>query len=131
MTISARIFELLSQQGKTQTALATSIGVRVATVTAWKKQGTDPSADLLAGIAEFFGVSVNYLCTGKEYAAADVRQGVFGDGNHHNAVNIGGSCELSEFESELLRIYATLDARSKNALLTFAYDLERGAGDNK
>lgn len=66
MSISARIFELLKAQGKTQTSLANYIGIRVATVSAWKAQNTDPSANLLAKIAEFFGVSVDYLVTGKE-----------------------------------------------------------------
>lgn len=224
MSISERIFTLLSDQGKTQTAFAKYLGVRVATVSSWKARNIDPSADLLGKIAGFLGVSVDYLCTGKEFTAepltaerhiglllfikreeyasvaimpqnllgdhdvfadtyaavvyleecdfikqvpdvdvpADKRhgnsatyrltergiayverycggdtanvvrkQGIFGDGNHHNAVTIGGdgATALSEFERELLRIYATLDARSKNALLSYAYDLERGAGD--
>lgn len=220
MSISERVFALLSEQGKTQTALANYIGVRIATVSSWKVRHIDPSADLLEKIACFFDVSIDYLCTGNEkydapllsdnhvallvcikkagyanaaalprnllgdhneyadtYAAieyllkcdfiegvADVDvpkdkqsghptyrltergvayidrhvgggsgnlyQGVFGDGNHHNAVNIGGAAgTLSEFEQELLRVYAALDARGKNALLSFAYDLEKKIED--
>ena len=126
MTISNRIFALLKEQHKTQTDIAAAIGVRQATVSAWKAQNTNPSADLLAGIAAFLGVSIDYLCTGKECAAASVNQNIVGDGNHHNAVNIGGvEGALSEFEQELLRVYAALDARGKNALLSFAYDLEK------
>ena len=129
MTISARIFALLKEQGKTQTALATHIGIRVATVSAWKAQNTDPSANLLGKIAEFFGVSVDYLVTGKEYAPAPsqtVNQGIFGDRNHNNTVTINGniSLEVSEIEGELLKVCASLDIRRKNALLTYAYKLE-------
>lgn len=129
MTISARIFALLKEQGKTQTALATHIGIRVATVSAWKAQNTDPSANLLGKIAEFFGVSVDYLVTGKEYAPAapTVNQGIFGDRNHNNTVNISGNgtVEVSEIEGELIKICAGLDMRRKNALLTYAYNLEK------
>lgn len=129
MTISSRIFALLKEQGKTQTALATYIGIRVATVSAWKAQNTDPSANLLEKIAEFFGVSVDYLVTGKEYAPAPsqtVNQGIFGDRNHNNTVTINGNVplEVSEIEGELLKVCASLDIRRKNALLTYAYKLE-------
>ena len=129
MTISSRIFALLKEQGKTQTALATHIGIRVATVSAWKAQNTDPSANLLEKIAEFFDVSVDYLVTGKEYAPAPsqtVNQGIFGDRNHNNTVTINGKVplEVSEIEGELLKVCASLDIRRKNALLTYAYKLE-------
>ena len=129
MTISSRIFALLKEQSKTQTALATYIGIRVATVSAWKAQNTDPSANLLEKIAEFFGVSVDYLVTGKEYAPAPsqtVNQGIFGDRNHNNTVTINDNVplEVSEIEGELLKVCASLDIRRKNALLTYAYKLE-------
>ena len=129
MTISSRIFALLKEQGKTQTALATHIGIRVATVSAWKAQNTDPSANLLEKIAEFFDVSVDYLVTGKEYAptpSQTVNQGIFGDRNHNNTVTINGNAplEVSEIEGELLKVCASLDIRRKNALLTYAYKLE-------
>ena len=79
--------------------------------------------------AEFFGVSVDYLVTGKEYAPAPsqtVNQGIFGDRNHNNTVTINGNAplEVSEIEGELLKVCASLDIRRKNALLTYAYKLE-------
>lgn len=126
MTISERIFGLLKEQSKTQTALAAAIGIRVATVSAWKAQNTNPSADLIAPIAAYLGVSCDYLCTGAEFtpAALSVQQGVFGDQNKNNTVAIGGNGAVSEFESELLRICGKLDVRRKNTLLTRAYELE-------
>ena len=129
MSISERIFDLLQKQKKSQGALSTALGIRQATVSSWKTKGTTPAADLLEKIAEFFGVSVDYLVTGKEYAPAPsqtVNQGIFGDRNHNNTVTINGNgaVEISEFESELIRICASLDIRRKNALLTYAYKLE-------
>lgn len=126
MTISQRVFELLQQSGKTQTALAEFIGVRVATVTGWKSHNCDPAADKLAEIAKFFNVSCDYLCTGKEYKpAAVLNQGIFGDKNENNTVNINGvENKLSDIESEIIKVCANLDMRHKNALLTYAYELE-------
>ncbi|MDE6200340.1 MAG: helix-turn-helix domain-containing protein [Clostridiales bacterium] len=134
MTISNRIFALLKEQHKTQTDVANAIGVRQATVSAWKAQNTNPSADLIAPIAAYLGVSCDYLCTGEEYtpAARDVKQGIFGNGNNNNAVTIhdgAATAAASEFEQELLRIYGSLDAKRKNALLTFAYNLESEGGN--
>lgn len=134
MTISNRIFTLLKEQHKTQTDVANAIGVRQATVSAWKAQNTNPSADLIAPIAAYLGVSCDYLCTGEEYtpAARDVKQGIFGNGNNNNAVTIHdgtAAVGVSEFERELLRIYGSLDAKRKNALLTFAYNLESEGGN--
>ncbi len=126
MTISKRIFDLMSAQHKTQTALAAAIGVRQATVSSWKAKDCDPSADLIAPIAAYLGVSCDYLCTGAEFvpAALSVQQGVFGDQNKNNTVAIGGNGAVSEIENELLRICGKLDVRRKNTLLTRAYELE-------
>lgn len=134
MTISNRIFALLKEQHKTQTDIAAAIGVRQATVSAWKAQNTNPSADLIAPIAAYLGVSCDYLCTGEEYtpAALDVRQGIFGNGNNGNVVAIGAAASaapITEFERELLRVYGSLDARRKNALLAYAYQLESEGGN--
>ena len=124
-----RIFNLLKEKGITQSALAEKIGVRQATISDWKRKKTTPSADTIGLIAEILGVSTDYLITGKEYAPAPsqtVNQGIFGDRNHNNTVTINGNgtVEISEFESELIRICASLDIRRKNALLTYAYKLE-------
>ena len=129
MEITQRIFDLLQQQNKKQSDLARFLDVRVATISEWKRNRCTPSVSVIGKIAEFLGVSVDYLVTGKEYAptpSQTVNQGIFGDRNHNNTVTINGNgaVEISEFESELVRICASLDIRRKNALLTYAYKLE-------
>ncbi len=135
MSISSRIFDLLKNQKKSQGALSTALGIRQATVSSWKTKGTTPAADLLEKIAEFFDVSVDYLVTGKEYASSPSQtvQGIFGDRNSNNTVTIhgNGTVEISDFESELIRIYAGLDMRRKNALLSRAYELEKEMNEIK
>ena len=129
MEITQRIFDLLQQQNKKQSDLARFLDVRVATISEWKRNRCTPSVSVIGKIAEFLGVSVDFLVTGKEYAPSPsqtVNQGIFGDRNHNNTVTINGNgaVEISEFESELIRICASLDIRRKNALLTYAYKLE-------
>lgn len=125
MEIADRIFQLLEKQGKKQSDLARFIGVRPTTVSAWKGGGV-PSVDHLIHIAEFFGVSLDYLMTGKEPPPAPVvKQGIFGNGNSNNTVAFGVGGELSEYDAELLTVWGGLDIRRKTALLTFAYDLEK------
>ena len=128
MTISERIFSLLEAQNKKQADLARALGVRQNTVTNWKKANYNPDAGHIEAIAAFFGVSIDYLVTGREPQHSIVAQGIFGDENHHNVVTINGTAalELSEFETELLQIFGELSTRQKNALLSYAYELKEG-----
>lgn len=106
MTISERIFSLLEAQNKKQADLARALGVRQNTVTNWKKSNYNPDAGHIEAIAAFFGVSIDYLVTGRE-PQHSVVQGIYGNENSHNVVTIGGTAtlELSEFETELLQIF--------------------------
>ncbi len=128
MTISERIFALLEAQNKKQADLARALGVRQNTVTNWKQANYNPDAGHIEAIAAFFGVSIDYLVTGREPQHSIVAQGIFGNENSHNVVTINGTAalELSEFETELLQIFGELSTRQKNALLSYAYELKEG-----
>lgn len=127
MTISERVFTLLEAQNKKQADLARALGVRQNTVTNWKKANYNPDAGHIEAIAAFLGVSIDYLVTGREPATAFLNQGIIGDSCTHNTITINGNAprELSEIESELLRICSNLDTRRKTELLTYAYKLEK------
>ena len=61
------IFEkLLKQKGVSAYAVSVATGVSTATLTDWKKGRYTPKADKMQKIADYFGVSVDYLMTGKE-----------------------------------------------------------------
>lgn len=53
--------ELCNKKGITPSAVATQIKFSRGTITAWKKNGGTPNADLLTKIADYFGVSTDYL----------------------------------------------------------------------
>lgn len=126
MTISERIFYLLEKQNKKQADLVRVLDVRPNTVSDWKAKRRNPDIVHLEKIADYFGVTVDYLVTGREPATAFLNQGIIGDSCTHNTITINGNAprELSEIEGELLRICGNLDTKRKNALLSYAYELE-------
>jgi len=135
MLITERIFAVLKEQNKSQGDLAKALEIRDATVSDWKRNKTTPSAATVGLISEFLGVSVDYLVLGKEPTptAAAIKQGIFGNSNQYNTVTIhgNGTIEISEFDGELIKVCGRLDMRRKNALLTYAYDLEKQVNEKK
>ena len=53
--------ELCQKHGLTPSGAATKIGFNRASVTVWKNSGNAPKQELLVKIAEFFGVTTDYL----------------------------------------------------------------------
>lgn len=72
MTISQRVFYLLEKQGKKQTELSEYTGISTSTISAWNKRGTNPAADAISTLADFFKVSTDYLLTGKEKSSSSL-----------------------------------------------------------
>lgn len=61
------IFEqLLKQHGITAYRVAKDTGVTTATLTSWKQGKYTPKPEKMQKIADYFGVSLSYLMTGKE-----------------------------------------------------------------
>ena len=61
------IFEqLLSKYGVTASKVAKETGITTATLSNWKQGKYTPKQDKLQKIADYFGVSLEYLMTGKE-----------------------------------------------------------------
>lgn len=52
---------LCSEKGMKPGRVADEIGINRATVTSWKKRGYTPRAEVLHKIADYFGVTVDYL----------------------------------------------------------------------
>lgn len=61
------IFEkLLKAKNVTAYRVAKETGISTATLTQWKNGSSTPKTDKLQKIADYFGVSLNYLTTGEE-----------------------------------------------------------------
>ncbi len=57
---------LLDKTGKKASDVSKATGIPASTFSDWKKGKSAPKADKLQLIAEFFGVSLEYMMTGKE-----------------------------------------------------------------
>lgn len=82
--------------------------------------------------ASYFGVSLDYLITGRPPRDAPVQQ-IIGNNNSNNIANVAGNVggDLTEYERELLKVCESFDMRYKTALLMYAYDLEKEIKKNK
>lgn len=58
--------ELLEKSGKRASDVSKATGIPASTFSDWKKGKSAPKAEKLQKIADFFGVTVEYLTTGKE-----------------------------------------------------------------
>ena len=126
MTLTDRIFDLLNKKGKTQTDIARLLNVRPTTVSEWKKGKYTPTVEHCVTLAEYFGVSLDYLITGREPRGAPVQQ-IIGNNNSNNTARSGDAAGavLTEYERELLKVAGAFDMRRKTELLNFAYQIEK------
>lgn len=58
--------KLLKSKGLTASKVSQNTGIATSTFTDWKKGRYTPKADKMQKIADFLGVSVDYLITGKD-----------------------------------------------------------------
>ncbi len=109
MTISQRIFALMESRGLSQKDLAKYAGISPAAITSWKKRHTTPSADKIAKISEFLGVSERYLLTGSDETFSE---------NVLLMEDIAGiSPQLSKSELRLLKLFRSLSDFNKGRIL--------------
>lgn len=110
MEINERIFYLLEKQSRTAKELGDFIGVRPSSISAWKTEGSYPSSKYIIRISEFFGVSIEYLFTGKDSRLSN----------------------LSKQENELLETYNQLDPRGQHSIHMAIYkELDRMKEETK
>lgn len=72
MTINERFFKLLDEKKVSQKDFCEATGIPKQTVSGWKNRKTDPPASLIPTIAAYFGITSDFLLTGKECNQADL-----------------------------------------------------------
>ncbi len=121
MTITERIFLRLSEIDLSQKEFAIKIGANEKTVSAWKKNGTTPSADYIYPISQLLGVSLEYLLIGEE---ATVNNSIStGDitGSYNANITTTNTDSCTEFEKEFSSVLSGLSFRERTELMTMIY----------
>ena len=96
-----RLFELRSEKGISQREIAARFNISQATYNNWENEKTQPSIEQLKALAEFYGVSVDYLI-----------------GNSDDMGNIGYNGDyLSADEKTLLQAFRSLPDEARCGLL--------------
>ncbi|MDR2204349.1 MAG: helix-turn-helix domain-containing protein [Nitrososphaerota archaeon] len=73
MNIVERILGLIERNGITAAHLLRETKLHSTTISQWRKGVYKPSADAILKIAAYFGVSTDFLLTGKEFVDADIQ----------------------------------------------------------
>ena len=99
------------------------------------KSGSSPDLETAQKIADFFGVTIDYLVNGSDRnanTASHVSGGALLQSSSGNTVSVSaGGSELQGFEAELIRIYRALGMKGKMDLMQYAFGLEgRKDGDS-
>ena len=79
MSFYERLKILSKSVGKSPTSVGKDLGLGSGTVSAWKT-GTVPNGSQLAKLADYFGVSIDYLLLGKEpivFSTSDLETEIF------------------------------------------------------
>lgn len=71
-----RFYDLCQTAGVTPTQVARDLEMRQSTISMWKKQGTTPKYETIKKLADYFGVSMDYLqgSVNKPYLYVDVQK---------------------------------------------------------
>ena len=97
--VITRIEELLKSQKRTKKELTDYIGINNTNFSKWKYENSKSYMKYLGEIAEFLGVSANYLL----------------EGSPENSINVS-----DESEMKLIQIYRKLDSHKKELLIDLA-----------
>lgn len=130
-----RLRKLRKENDITQGQLAEKIGVVPSAVGKYERiPSSYPSVEALIKIADYFGVSLDYLLRGKKFTpgvenniSGQLSNSPFIQANNGGVVFSGeNGAALSPEAIELLHIYERLGGRDRLKLLNFAVELERG-----
>lgn len=101
-----RIDALLVERTLRRVDICRATGISESTIRTWITRDAMPSAEAAFKVAQYFGVTVEYLLTGQNLEDAP-------------------QLYLSPEENEIIDIYRSLDKKSKNVLVGMAQLLER------
>lgn len=128
MTVSQRIFQIMSEKGITQNELSKRAQIPKSTISAWKTRGSSPDSTKLNLIADCLGVSVADLL---ETDAGDV----VSSGSNNNIQNGNNNnieittCDYDINEKKLIEKFRELDYDEQIQLMAEVIERVKGKKD--
>lgn len=115
------------EKNLSQDELAKQIHVTQTMISQWEKGKKQPGREVAESLADFFGVTLDYLLgrtteRNNSYFASNISGSNFVQGS--GSVSVGDIDTTTKEEAELLRIYRELDVRNRAKLLNFAFEIE-------
>lgn len=101
-----RFAKILNDKGITPYRVHKDTGIATATLSDWKNGKSTPKQDKLKKIAEYFGVTVDYLMTGEDSH--------FDKFSEENAYLVGKIRNDTELNKALLKYFALSDVKKKH-----------------
>ena len=123
--------ELCRERNVAPSAVSRKLGMSSSAPGRWKT-GSSPDLDTAQKIADFFGVTIDFLVNNdRPGTISNTRDSVILQGNQGNNAVANGSAQiggnrLTDQEEEMLRLFRGLDMRKKTAALSYLYELEDG-----
>lgn len=112
------VFEkLCKEKGVTPSAVAIACGFAPSVVSRWKSGESNPKADKLKKIADYFGVSVTYLMVGE-----DVRATIEGD--FADMLRMSSTDRIIEGNNDLKLLFETVKDAPTDVLVRLRYYAE-------
>lgn len=117
--------KLLNEKGVTAYKVGKATGIASSTFTDWKSGRSVPKQEKLQKIADYFGVSLDYLMTGKESA---LKMGsLYTDENSDFLIEVTNKAKDKEFVERMKKYMSLLseDQKSINDMIDFMYNKEK------
>ena len=105
-----RIKELREEKKLSQTALAQSVGTSQRNIGRWENGENEPTYSQLVKIADYFGVTIDYL-VGRE--------------DDFGVVKLENLSQISNDEKELISVYKLLSKEEKQKVLSIVKGLKK------
>lgn len=121
------ILKLIENAGITNNKLLSDLNLPLSAISEWKKGKAKPSVEALVKIADYFGVSVDYILgrtnTTTEINSRNTITGTYNVIGNNSQISIKDN--LTEQEKALFNIFKKLDVVKQAQLLAYAAELKK------
>lgn len=123
------VLDLIAKKKISKNKLLSDLELSKNSFVNWIERGTIPNGDTIVKIADYFGVSTDYLLgrtPTQKISTNDItnNNGVIGQVNAPVTISNGHTRTLTTQEQDLLRIYNTVDGKKQMKIMNFVYTIE-------